>query len=323
VTAAGRPLVVVLRALGLGDYLTGVPALRAVARAFPHHRRVLAAPAALGPLVAHVGAVHELAPTAGLVPLDPALGRPDVAIDLHGRGPGSQPLLVALAPRRLVAFCHPAVPATSGGPRWTGGEHEVARWCRLLEESGIPADPADLRIEPPPPPPWAVGATIVHPGAASASRRWPPSRFATVAAAEQEAGRMVVVTGTAGERKIARQVAAAAGVPPAQVLAGRTGVLDLAALVGGAGRLVSGDTGIAHLATALGTPSVVLFGPVPPAEWGPPPSPRHIALWAGRRGDPHGVQPDAGLLEITVADVLEALERLPDGAGQGIAGALK
>ncbi|HLI24998.1 MAG TPA: glycosyltransferase family 9 protein [Acidimicrobiales bacterium] len=311
------PTVVILRALGLGDFLTGVPALRAVARAFPDHRRVLAAPPALVPLVAHVGAVHAVAPTAGLGALPAALGGPEVAIDLHGRGPGSQPLLVALNPRRLVAFAHPAVPATAGGPRWKADEHEVARWCRLLTESGIAADPADLAIRPPgPPPAGAAGATVIHPGAASPARRWPPARFAAVAASERAAGRRVLVTGSATERPIAMAVAEGAALPPGDVIAGQTDLLELASVVAGAGRVVSGDTGVAHLATALGTPSVVLCGPVPPALWGPPPGNRHIALWAGECGDPHGARPHPGLLRISVTDVLAALERLPLPAGR-------
>jgi ADP-heptose:LPS heptosyltransferase len=316
-TSPYAPTVVILRALGLGDFLTGVPALRAIARAFPDHRRVLASPVALAPLVAHVGVVDALAPTRGLEPLPAALAGPDLAVDLHGRGPGSQPLLVALNPRRLVAFAHPTVPATAGGPRWEAEEHEVARWCRLLTECGIGADPADLGIEPPgPPPAWAAGATVIHPGAASPARRWPPERFAAVAAAEQAAGRPVVVTGSPGERPIALEVAARAGVPRRRVIAGHTSLLQLAAVVAGAGRLVSGDTGVAHLATALSTPSVVLFGPVPPSHWGPPPGPAHVALWAGSRGDPHGARPDPGLLQIAVDDVLSALHRLPATTGR-------
>ncbi|WP_449062773.1 glycosyltransferase family 9 protein, partial [Planomonospora algeriensis] len=66
-----------------------------------------------------------------------------------------------------------------------------------------------------------------------------------------------------------------------------------------------------HLASAFATPSVVLFGPVPPALWGPPPGGPHTALWAGSRGDPHGERPDPGLLRIEVPQVLDAaLDRL-------------
>jgi ADP-heptose:LPS heptosyltransferase len=82
---------------------------------------------------------------------------------------------------------------------------------------------------------------------------------------------------------------------------------DLTELVAAAGRVLSTDTGIAHLATGLGTPSVTLYGPTPPAEWGPPADPRHAVLWAGRRGDPHADAADAGLLEIAVGDVVAAL----------------
>jgi ADP-heptose:LPS heptosyltransferase len=110
--------------------------------------------------------------------------------------------------------------------------------------------------------------------------------------------------------QLARAVAGAV-VPPEAVLAGRTDVLELAALVAGAGRVVCGDTGVAHLATALGRPSVVLFGPTPPAEWGPPAVPHHVALWAGRRGDPLAAEPDPGLLAIGVDDVRAALAQLP------------
>jgi ADP-heptose:LPS heptosyltransferase len=77
--------------------------------------------------------------------------------------------------------------------------------------------------------------------------------------------------------------------------------------VNAAARVACGDTGVAHLATALGTPSVVLFGPTPPQEWGPPPNPRHTALWAGSRGDPHATEPDRGMLAIEPPAVIEAL----------------
>lgn len=319
-----RPRIVALRALGIGDFLTGVPALRALRNAYVDHRLVLAAPRLLQPLVDLSGAVDEVSHTPGLVPLTRDLARPDLAVDLHGRGPASHDLLVDLTPRRLVAFAHHGTPSTEGGPCWRADEHEVARWCRLLEESGIPTDPSLLDLSPPlgPRPPWALGATLVHPGAAAEARRWPAPRFAAVVAAELAAGRKVVVTASPSERYLASRVASDALARAARSGAAGTGQIrtavpadlgELAVLVTCAGRVVCGDTGVAHLATALRTPSVVLFGPVPPSWWGPPPERWwHVALWAGRCGDPHGEVVDAGLLEIGAADVLLALARLPD-----------
>jgi ADP-heptose:LPS heptosyltransferase len=311
----GPPPVVVLRALGLGDLLTVVPALRALADAFPRHPRLLAVPTALAPLARCAGAVDEVVPAEGLdQPLSRLLHGAGLAVNLHGRGPESHNLLLEAEPRRLLAFAHPAVPASSQGPRWRAEEHEVARWCRLLGESGIAADPARLDIDLPPGPlPHGVqGATLVHPGAASPARRWPAERFAAVARAERRAGRSVVVTGGPAEVALAREVADRAALPKGAVHAGRNGVLALGRLVAAAGRVVCGDTGVAHLATALGTPSVVLFGPTSPALWGPPAErPWHRALWAGTSGDPHGRLPDPGLLAITVDQVLEALGDLP------------
>ena len=295
------------RALGLGDLLTGVPALRALARAFPDHERILAAPPALAELARLTGAVDDVVDTEPLSPLPAALHGADLAVNLHGRGPQSHELLLAARPRRLIAFAQPAL--RFEGPQWRPGEHEVVRWCRLLGESGIPADPGDLRIAPPvvPAPQAALGATLIHPGAASGARRWPAERWAAVVRAELEAGRRVAITGGAAERTLATAVASAARLPDAAVLAGRTSLLELAASVNAAARVACGDTGVAHLATALGTPSVVLFGPTPPAEWGPPPGRRHVALWAGRRGDPHAEAPDPGLLAIGADEVSAAL----------------
>jgi ADP-heptose:LPS heptosyltransferase len=102
----------------------------------------------------------------------------------------------------------------------------------------------------------------VHPGAASRARRWPAERWAAVASA---AGERVVITGTRAERLLAQRVAAIAGLPQRAVLAGRTDLRALAAGVASARRVVSGDTGVAHLAAALGTPVVALFGPTDPA----------------------------------------------------------
>lgn len=309
---AGR--VLLLRALGLGDFLTGVPAYRAVRRAFPGHQIVLAAPAALADLVPLTAAVDDLLPAAELEPVAWTGPPPDIAIDLHGRGPASHRLLAALQPHRMITFGG-RYGGGFAGPPWRPGEHEVTRWCRLCSESGIPADPADLRLTVgpgAPAPSGGPGATLVHPGAAAPSRRWPEDRFADVAGALARHGHRVVLTGSAAERPLALDVARRAGLPRQAVLAGQTTLAVLAALTASARLVVSGDTGLAHLASAYGRASVVLFGPVPPAEWGPPAHPRHQALWAGAdgyRGDPHGSRTDPALTAIGVSTVLAAADR--------------
>jgi ADP-heptose:LPS heptosyltransferase len=293
--------IVVLRALGLGDLLTAVPALRAVRRAHPDAWISLAAPAALRPLALHTGAVDELVPTAPLTALPASLHGADLAVNLHGRGPQSVALLRASSPRRLVSYGLP------DGAVWQDEEHEVVRWCRLVEQAGMAADPAELHLPVPAVAPPVAGAVLVHPGAAQPSRRWPVDRWAQVASALHAAGHPVHVTGGPDEHRLAVAVAQAAGLPEGQVLAGRTDLVHLTALVAAARLLVSADTGVAHVATAFGTPSVVLFGPNPPSLWGPPAGRRqHQVLWAGRTGDNFSTSPDPGLLELGVEQVLAA-----------------
>ncbi|AQZ61135.1 ADP-heptose--lipooligosaccharide heptosyltransferase II [[Actinomadura] parvosata subsp. kistnae] len=282
-----------LRGLGLGDLLTAVPALRSLRQAFPAHRITLAAPRYLEALLPLIGAVDDQVDVAGPGPIPMEalpFERPDVAVNLHGRGPQSIEALRATDPGRLISF--------GTGPPWQDGVHEVRRWCELLEWHGIPADPSDLTLGISD----RTGPAIVHPGAAYPARRWPPERFAEVAAALDD----VVITGNAEEVPIASRVAELAGLPPERMLAGRTRLADLIDLVSKAKLVVCGDTGVAHLATAFCVPSVVLFGPVSPKLWGPPPGWRHVALWAGQNGDPHGQRPDPGLLKIEVSEVVDA-----------------
>jgi uncharacterized protein YjbJ (UPF0337 family) len=119
-----------------------------------------------------------------------------------------------------------------------------------------------------------------------------------------------VVTGSAAERPLAEQVARGGGLDPEDVLAGRTDLTALVAVVATAGRVLCGDTGVGHLATAFAVPSVLLFGPTPPEEWGPPPDrTQHVVLHRGGRGDPHGDAPDPALLAISVEDVLAVTSR--------------
>lgn len=312
-----RPVALVLRALGLGDLLVSVPALRALRRARPEHRIVLAAPEWLRPVVELTGVVDALLPVVGLdEPLPPLPGvgpgvDVDLAVNLHGRGPQSHARLDALEPRHRVGH------AASGwaGPVWVDDVGERVRWVELLRHHGIPGDaddPAELALARPLVPSPAPSAVVVHVGAAYGSRSWPAERFAAVARELAGSGRQVVLTGSAAERERAAGVCAAAGLPDPVNLAGRTDLAQLAALIADAALVVTVDTGAAHLATAYGTPSVVLFGPAPVGRWGPPAAGPHVVLTdeRRRRGDVFAAEPDPALLAVSSQDVLRAAEAL-------------
>ena len=309
------PTALVLRDLGLGDLLVGVPALRLLRRALPDHEIALVAPAALTPLVERIQAVD-------LHVSDPGAYRPedrshgvDVAVNLHGRGPKSHARLDAVAPRRRVGHAAPGW----DGPAWTDdpARPERRRWCDLLAATGlVDADTAaraadDLRL--PGRREVADGPLVVHPGAAFGSKRWPPERFAACAAALHRAGPPVVVTGGPDERTLTREVVARAGLPPDTDRGGRTDLAGLLDLVAAATLVLAGDTGISHVATAFATPSVTLFGPVPPTQWGPPPGGPHLVLGdeTARRGERFADDPDPALLAVTPDDVLAAIGSLP------------
>ncbi len=296
--------VLVLRALGLGDLLTAVPALRGLRHAFPDHQVLLAAPEPLAALLDLVPEVDELVPTAGLADFRWQRSGPDVAVNLHGSGPESVRAVCSTGARRVLSHRHPAAPPVAG-PGWEDEQHERQRWCRLLRHYDIDADPDDLLL----PTPLDVarpGVAIVHPGASHGARMWPVERYAEVVRWAVDGGSDVVLTGSEPERERAERVAELAGLPADSVLAGRTGLRELAALVAHARLLICGDTGIAHLASAFRTPSVVLFGPVAPRCWGPPDDARHVALWHGRSGDTFASEPDPGLLALTTEQVIEA-----------------
>ncbi len=315
--ALRRPRVLVLRALGLGDLFTGIPALRAIGRRFTDHDVVLAAPAWQAPIARRCGIdrVVDVGETGAL----PRLGAVDVAVNLHGCGPQSTRRLLELDPARLVTYRHADVPESAAGPQWRCDEHEIARWCRLLAHYDIACDPDDLVLDRPPAPDTdhrgtdRGGAVVVHPGAASAGRRWPTDRFADVVRSIVARGVCVVLTGSPAEADLCETVRDLAGAPDGVTsLAGRTDLDELCALVASARAVVSNDTGVAHVAAAFAVPSVTIFGPTSPQRWGPPNRSLHRCLWAGREGDPHATTLDPGLAAITVEQVIAAVDDLLD-----------
>ena len=101
---------------------------------------------------------------------------------------------------------------------------------------------------------------IVGPGAIyGPAKRWEPARFVALAAALARDGFRVLVCGAPAERPLCAEVAARAG-SGAHALAGETGLALQAGLCASASLAVCNDSGLAHLAAAVGTPTIVIFG---------------------------------------------------------------
>jgi ADP-heptose:LPS heptosyltransferase len=107
---------------------------------------------------------------------------------------------------------------------------------------------------------------VVHPGASVPARAWPPLHHAAAVELLEGAGHRVVVTGGPGETELTATVAGPSGID----LGGLTDLQSLAGVLARAEAVVTGNTGPAHLAAAVGTPVVSLFSPVVPAvRWAP------------------------------------------------------
>lgn len=307
----GEPLprrVVVLRALQLGDMLCAVPALRALRAALPAAEIVLAGlPWAEGfvrrfhrylddflALPGYPGLLEEPVQPSAVPPFLAAAQarRFDLAIQLHGSGTVSNPLLVLLGARRNAGFFQPGQFCPDPGHFLPYPEHghEIERLLRLIDFLGIPRRGSELEFPLyeedrralralPAARELAAGTYVcLHPGARLPSRRWPPERFAAVADALARQGLRVVLTGSRAEAPLTAAVAAAARSPVLD-LAGQTSLGALAALLAGARLLVCNDTGVSHLAAALRVPSVVIFSGADPERWAPLDGARHRALY--------------------------------------------
>ncbi len=335
---SSRPSLVVVRDSALGDLLTALPALRGLRRAYPDHEIITTCPASLRPLAewlrvadafqSEVKSDRAIDPAAHPV-VDRVIlaGRwltevnPDVLVWLRvPEDPEPVRQLAASRPRRIIAYALPGFVPSERCPEFTFEDHILRRWSRLLATFDVPTDDEDLYLDRYLEhqfrrgcslPPAEQGLTVIHPGAGGGSRHWPTERWALVASWLRQAGHKVVLTGSHSEADIAARVRSAANLPRDCDLTGRTDVLSLTAIVAGARLVLSTDTGPAHLAIAFRRPSVTLFGPVPPAWWGPPPGAAlHVCLWRGTHGDPYAREADPGLLRISVEDVLHAVTGL-------------
>ncbi len=213
--------------------------------------------------------------------------RYELALDFQANFKGAMHGLLSGAPRRVGfsrAHCREWNHLfTNEHVTPPGGEqiNRVDKFLSLAAWIGAPVDGAGYRLPELGENAGRVGAWIeeaglpryaaVHPGTSDFGKvkRWLPERFSQLAARiASELGLRCVVTWGPGERALAEEVVRGAGGGAVLAMETRS-VLDLAEIIRRARLFVGCDSGPLHLASAVGTPSVALFGPKDPRIYGP------------------------------------------------------
>ncbi|MDH6464893.1 ADP-heptose:LPS heptosyltransferase [Micromonospora sp. A200] len=346
--------IAVLRANALGDFIFALPALESLRAAYPEAEIVLlGAPwhAKLwrdrpGPVdrvlvVPPAPGIRDPGPDEPPASMDDFLERTakegiDLAVQVHGGGANSNPLMSRLGARVTAGLRAEDAPPLDRWIRYVYYQHEVIRYLEVVALVGAPAttvipalavtdaDRAEALAvlgEPDRP------RVALHPGATDSRRRWPADRFGEVARALHGDGYEVLVTGTPAERELVDAVVVAAGVP-VRPQVGTLSLGGLAAAYAGCELVVSNDTGPLHLAGAVGTSTVGIYWLGNLINGATPLRARHrpIASWTThcpvcgvdctpgiyphRPGDGECPHRDSFVTDVPVVEVLEAAAEL-------------
>jgi heptosyltransferase-2 len=206
-------------------------------------------------------------------------GRFDVAVAAQRSTRTGQLVWVSRAPLRIGFAGAPGAWAYGRRVAWDARKHAVERYLDLATPAGGDPSSADrapgLAVDP------QARTRIdgllrehgvserapllcVAPGSARATKRWTAEGYARVVRAAASRGLAPVLAGAPQERDLCAAIAATSATRVATV-AGRTGVRDLVALIQRSSALVCNDSGPAHVASAVGTPVVSIFGPSAPS----------------------------------------------------------
>ena len=267
--------ILLVRFSSIGDILLTTPLVRVLRRRHPDAQLIYVTKRAMAPLVAdnpHLSQVVALEPDEPLTHLARHLRglQPTHGLDLHGS--------LRSAALRLLVRC-----------RWSGyAKRKLARTFLVatkldLYRGDVPvaeryfeaARRLDVRPDGGPPEfllgtaarervaRWLVERGLgdglvaaLAPGAAHATKRWPISHWQALAERLRGAGYRLVVLGGPEDRGAAQQLG-----PLAESAAGEFTLQETGACLARAKVLISGDTGVMHMATGVGTPVVALFGP--------------------------------------------------------------
>jgi ADP-heptose:LPS heptosyltransferase len=346
----GEPRSVLVIHFGqLGDVVLGLPALDALRARFPDAEIVLLGrpwhAELLGPRPSPVDRV-ELVPPGALDGTDVAAReafveavaaeRFDLAIQMHGGGRHSNPVVRALAPFTIGMRAPDADPLDRWIP-YVPYQHEILRYLDVVALVGaaplgvepvLAVTPDDVAGSRDAVPPDGRPLAVLHPGATDPRRRWPAAAFAAVGDALARGGARIVVTGTDAELGSLDDVAGAMRVRPDVVIGTSLGAL--VGLLARAGLVVANDTGPLHLAGAVGTPTVGIYWCGNLVNGGPlsVERRRHATSWriacpvCGVENTSRRCEHDVSFVaDVALDEVLEAtrdlLERYPPTADDG------
>ncbi len=299
--------ILIVRLSALGDIVHALPVLSAIKKAMPsaevdwmveeNYAAILSITSGLRRRI--IGRARNSFSTAEAVSFGGALGyvqavahlrsqEYDCALDLQGllksagwaRSSGAKRIIgfdkanvresqAATFYTETVSSGHRAI-----GP--SGHQHVIYKNLSLLTALGIDSTDIEMPLQPQASTETmaaiqSAGAkryVVLNPGAAWPNKRWPPEQFGALAAKLRErTGLSSMITWGPSERELADTIAAASN--GAATPAPPTSVADLAVLLREAALVVSGDTGPLHIAAAMGTPLVGLYGPTWPERNGP------------------------------------------------------
>ncbi|MGO8762898.1 MAG: lipopolysaccharide heptosyltransferase I [Desulfobaccales bacterium] len=290
-----RPQILLVKLSSFGDVLHALPFLEALRSAYPEAHITWLVEAAYAPLLSGHPALNEVWVAPRLRPAElfsgsnPAALRRlvrqlrarsfDLVVDLQGLIKSAVWVALARSPRKVgydqtreLSY----LALTERVDPFDPEAHAVKRYLNLAHYLGAPpALPrfrlgldaaADISALIPSEPKRLLA--VLHPGARWSSKLWPAASWAHLAEWLRDRGFQVAVTGSRADRELAASLAAQCRAPLLN-LAGRTSLAQLAAIFRKARLAVTTDTGAMHLAAALGTKVVALFGPTAPWRTGP------------------------------------------------------
>jgi ADP-heptose:LPS heptosyltransferase len=289
--------IAILRALQLGDLLVAVPAFRAIRNRFPGAEiTLIGLPWAasfvqryrhyLDRFVAFVGypglqeQPFDEQNTAHFLAEQRAYNY-DLVIQMHGSGQSSNPLALELGGKVTVGYYEDTPPSGLVGAPYPHDKHEI--WRNLGIAALLDCTQLDPHLEFPLFEEDYAEATMLlrtlsharkpwvglHPGSRPPARRWPADYFADVANnLAQRFDAQIILTGGPDEEQTAQAVLKHIKMPTLN-LAGKTSLGGLAAVISKLDLFISNDTGPSHIACAVDTPSITIFGPADCQRWAP------------------------------------------------------